>query len=88
MRIIISSTYTQLTCIQRVKRIIGKFTYTIMNSMMKETTVSRRRCPSCAKPTILSDENSGELFFHRMKQIEQGQVLVPHLQCTIWDYLL
>ncbi len=30
--------------------------------MMKEVIVSHRRCPSCGKKTILTDENSGELF--------------------------
>ena len=30
--------------------------------MMKEAMVSRRRCPSCGKEKILTDENSGELF--------------------------
>ena len=30
--------------------------------MMNETIVSHRRCPSCGKTTILTDENSGELF--------------------------
>ena len=30
--------------------------------MMKETIVSHRRCPSCGKAKILSDENTGELF--------------------------
>ena len=29
---------------------------------MKEVIVSHRRCPSCGKKTILTDENSGELF--------------------------
>ncbi len=30
--------------------------------MMKEAMVSLRRCPSCGKTTILTDENSGEMF--------------------------
>ena len=29
---------------------------------MKEIIVAHRRCPSCGKKTILTDENSGELF--------------------------
>ncbi len=29
--------------------------------MMKET-ITKRKCPSCGKPKILSDENTGELF--------------------------
>jgi len=45
-----------------VKSIIGKFTNNSRISMMKEVIVSHRRCPSCGKKTILTDENSGELF--------------------------
>jgi len=45
-----------------VKSIIGKFTNNNCISMMKEVIVSHRRCPSCGKKTILTDENSGELF--------------------------
>ena len=62
MRTSISLTYTQITLRQRVKSIIGKFTNNKCNSMMKEVIVSHRRCPSCGKKTILTDENSGELF--------------------------
>lgn len=45
-----------------MKSIIGKFTNNNRISMMKEVIVSHRRCPSCGKKTILTDENSGELF--------------------------
>ena len=30
--------------------------------MMKEAMISRRRCPSCGKTKILTDDNSGEMF--------------------------
>ena len=30
--------------------------------MMNEVIVSKRKCPSCGKTKILSDENTGELF--------------------------
>src|SRR3990172_7065315 len=37
-------------------------TNTICDLMMNEAVVSQRRCPSCGKTKILSDENTGELF--------------------------
>jgi transcription initiation factor TFIIB len=29
---------------------------------MMNDTITKRKCPSCGKPKILSDENTGELF--------------------------
>ena len=64
--------------------------------MMNETIVTKRRCPSCGKSKILSDENTGELFcgscgFVITEKIEDtGAELereqVHLLPCTIWDF--
>src|SRR3972149_9934146 len=62
MRITIRLSYRQITCIQLDKTIITQMTNTICDLMMTEAVVSQRRCPSCGKTKILSDENTGELF--------------------------
>ena len=40
--------------------------------MMKEAMISRRRCPSCGKTKILTDENSGEIMGTLYNYIEEG----------------
>jgi len=49
------------TITQMDKSIITRLTNNKCIKMMNDT-VTKRKCPSCGKPKILSDENTGELF--------------------------